>query len=123
MVTPGRFPRRTRIAQIGLGYWGPNLLRVLGDMEDVEIAYVCDLDAERLKRFTRRHPEERATSDLDVVFGDPTVDAVIMEPPTQTHFAVAIRTLAAGKHTFVEKHLAASTLSPDAMLELAHKQG
>ena len=42
-----RLPEPTRVAVVGLGYWGPNLLRVLFELPDVEVKYVCDLDDDR----------------------------------------------------------------------------
>ena len=45
-----------RIAVVGLGYWGPNLLRVLGDNLEAEVRWICDLDTERLAKYRRRHP-------------------------------------------------------------------
>jgi serine/threonine protein kinase len=41
------------VGVIGLGYWGPNLLRVLADDPDVEVKWLCDRDPERLARFAR----------------------------------------------------------------------
>ena len=43
-------PRPVGIAVVGLGYWGPNLLRVLGDNLDAEVRWMCDLDIERLAK-------------------------------------------------------------------------
>ena len=50
-------PTELRVGLVGLGYWGPNLLRVLVDMQGVEVRCICDLDEQRLERFARRHPE------------------------------------------------------------------
>lgn len=61
------------IAVIGLGYWGPNLLRVLGDNPDVEVRWICDLDRERLAKFRRRHPAARVTTRVDRALADPGV--------------------------------------------------
>src|SRR5437016_1462857 len=44
------------IAVVGLGYWGPNLLRVLSDNADVEVRWICDLDSDRLAKYRRRYP-------------------------------------------------------------------
>ena len=60
-----RATSRSGVAVIGLGYWGPNLLRVLSDKPDVEVRWVCDLDDDRLQKFGRRYPgasTRRATS-------------------------------------------------------------
>ena len=98
----------TTVGVVGLGYWGPNLLRVLIEMADVRVKWICDLDGERLARFGRRYPAVTQTRDVDAVLEDPEVDAVLLATPVFTHFDLASRALLAGKHTFVEKPLAPS---------------
>ena len=110
-----------RVGLVGLGYWGPNLLRVLSGMANVRVAWICDLDADRLDHFQRLYPSVRATADPEDLFGDPRLDAVLIATPVFTHFDLASRSLAAGKHTFVEKPLAASSEDADELLELADR--
>src|SRR5438105_15958401 len=90
------------VAVVGLGYWGPNLLRVLFELPDVHVQYACDLDTARLAKAVRRYPAVEATTDVDRVLADPDVDAVMIATPVFTHFDLASRALQAGKHTFVE---------------------
>ena len=49
----------TGVAVVGLGYWGPNLLRVLADKPEAQVRWICDLDRERLHRYRRRYPPVR----------------------------------------------------------------
>src|SRR5215475_7505159 len=91
------------IAVIGLGYWGPNLLRVLSDKPGAEVRWICDLDRERLESFKRRYPSVKTTLNVDQVLADPEVDAVIIATPVHTHYQLASRALDAGKNVFVEK--------------------
>jgi predicted dehydrogenase len=121
---PGRrFNRHSgsavKVAVVGLGYWGPNLLRALFELEDVEVSYICDLDPERLDRYARRYPSARATRDYDNVLSDPTVDAVVIATPVFSHFGLASRALTAGKHVFVEKPIASSSAEAGELIELA----
>ena len=53
---PGRTERSLRVGVVGLGYWGPNLLRGLLERPGVDVSYVCDLDEERLSAIGRRYP-------------------------------------------------------------------
>lgn len=94
------------VAVVGLGYWGPNLVRVLAERTDVDVAVICDQDSSRLGRLARRYPAIRTTVDFDDVVEDPAVDAVLLATPVFTHYDLASRCLEAGKHTFVEKPLA-----------------
>jgi len=112
----------TGIAVVGLGYWGPNLLRVLGDNADAEVRWICDLDRDRLAKYRRRHPSARVTTRLDRVLSDPDVEAVIIATPVHTHYNLAAQVLVAGKHVFVEKPLAPSSELADDLAELASER-
>ena len=107
------------VAVVGLGYWGPNLLRVLGDNVDARVRWICDLDRERLGKYRRRYPDARVTTRLERVLADPTVDAVIIATPVDTHYDLAGRALEAGKHVFVEKPLAPSSGLADELAVMA----
>jgi predicted dehydrogenase len=110
------------VGVIGLGYWGPNLLRVLAEMADVRVKWICDLDAERLDRFQRRYPAVATARDVDTVLDDPEVDAVFLATPVFTHFDLAARALRADKHTFVEKPLAPTTELAEELRRLAEER-
>jgi predicted dehydrogenase len=112
----------TTVGVVGLGYWGPNLLRVLAEMADVRVKWICDLERQRLDRFGRRYPASAATRRVDDLFEDPEVDAVFLATPVFTHFDLASRALRAGKHTFVEKPLAPSGEMAEALRVLAQEQ-
>jgi predicted dehydrogenase len=116
-VTPASPP--LRFAVVGLGYWGPNLLRVLMDIPDVEVTWICDLDPARLERFGRRYPGVIRTARYDDVLRDPSVDAVLLATPIDTHYPLAMRAIADGKHPFVEKPLASSTEQANELMEEA----
>src|SRR5256885_5707219 len=89
-VLPSEPSEPVGVAVVGLGYWGPNLLRVLGDNPDVKIRWICDLDRERLAKFRRRHPGARVATRLDRVLADDTVEAVIIATPVHTHYTLAV---------------------------------
>ena len=111
--------REVGVAVVGLGYWGPNLLRVLGDNVDARVRWICDLDPERLGKYRRRYPSARVTTRIERVLADPAVDAVIIATPVDTHYDLAGRALEAGKHVFVEKPLAPSSELADELAVMA----
>jgi predicted dehydrogenase len=86
MTRLGEKHRPLRMGLVGLGYWGPNLLRVLSEMESVDVAWICDLDADRLARYGRRHPMTRTTSEYDDLLNDDALDAILIATPVFTHF-------------------------------------
>jgi predicted dehydrogenase len=111
-----------RAAVVGLGYWGPNLVRNLFELGDAEIAYVCDLDEEALAKVTRRYPSIAATTRYDDLLADDTLDAILVATPVSTHFPLSSAALRAGKHVFVEKPLAASSAEGRELIRLAEER-
>lgn len=108
-----------RIGVIGLGYWGPNLLRCLTQSSDCEVVMVCDRDNKRLESVCKQFPAVLPTNHVDDVLLGGRVDAVVIATPTSTHFELAAQALAAGLHVFVEKPLATSSGECEELIELA----
>jgi predicted dehydrogenase len=117
----GSGPGTLGVAVVGLGYWGPNLVRNLYELGDVEVVSVCDLDEEALASVGRRYPAVGRTRDVRDVLSDPRVEAVLVATPVSTHFALASAALDAGKHVFVEKPLAASSTEALELIGLAQR--
>ena len=101
-------PKRVRVGVVGLGYWGPNLVRNFIESPQFDVAYVCDLRPEVLETVTVRYPGTRVTTGYEDVLDDTQVDAVAIATPVSTHYPLAMAALSAGKHVFVEKPLANS---------------
>jgi predicted dehydrogenase len=112
-----------RIAVVGLGYWGPNLVRNLHELREAEIVAVCDVREDRLEAIRRRYPAISTTTRLSQVIDDPSVEAVAIATPVSTHHELAARAITAGKHVFVEKPLAASSAQALELLALAEEAG
>jgi predicted dehydrogenase len=115
--------RPVKLGLAGLGYWGPNLARNLADLPDVELAWLCDSDPERLERYGARHPGARTTARFDDLLADADVDAVVIATPVITHAKLARNALQTGKHVFVEKPLAVSSDVADGLVALAEERG
>jgi predicted dehydrogenase len=111
-----------KVGVLGVGYWGPNLVRNFVEHEGAEVAYVCDRDQAALDRVTRRFPWLRTTTAYDLVLGDNEVDAIAIATPVSTHGFLARNALRAGKHVLVEKPLAASAAEALDLLELARRR-
>ena len=111
-----------RIAVVGLGYWGPNLVRNINEYPGAEATVVCDLRADLLETMVRRYPAVRATQSFSEVLTDPEVDAVVIATPVSKHHPMAAAALRAGKHVFVEKPLAASTQEAEDLIGLAERR-
>ncbi|MGQ0505144.1 MAG: Gfo/Idh/MocA family protein, partial [Myxococcaceae bacterium] len=112
-----------RIALIGAGHWGPNLLRNFHNHQTSEVAWVVDRDAGRLEQVKSRFPEVQLSQDAADVFRDASVDAVVIATPTVTHYALVKAALEAKKHVLVEKPITANTAEGVELTALAEKVG
>jgi predicted dehydrogenase len=108
-----------RIGVVGLGYWGPNLVRVLHDLPDVEVSWLCDSREDALAKVSRRYPAPTVTSRVVDLLDDPDLEAIVLATPVSTHYKLAKAALASGKHVFVEKPLASSSAEALELIELA----
>ncbi len=110
-----------RIAVIGAGYWGPNLVRNLNEAPGADPVAVADLSDERLEAIHKRFPAVRTTRDHRALLADPTIDAVCIATPVGTHRAIAEEAFAAGKHVFVEKPIAGSIEDAEAIIRAGER--
>jgi predicted dehydrogenase len=98
-----------KVGVIGYGYWGPNLVRNFMEAPGSTVVAVCDLRTERLAQLRIRYPTIHTVSDADVLFNDPSLDAIVIATPVSSHFELALTALQANKHVLVEKPLAANS--------------
>jgi predicted dehydrogenase len=108
-----------KIGVVGLGYWGPNLARNFDRLPDAELSWLCDASDEALARWGAAFPSAQATTSLDDLLADDSLDAVAVATPVPTHAELAQRVLAAGKHCFVEKPLGRSEQEAQAVVDAA----
>jgi len=106
-----------RVGVVGLGYWGPNLVRNFDDL--AELAWLCDLDPELRERFAARYPNARVTDDVEQLLADDSLEAVVVATPVPTHYALAKQALEAGKHVMVEKPPAMRAAEMDELVSVA----
>src|SRR5690349_20048592 len=112
-----------KVAVVGYGYWGQNLLRNFSELEEAEVVLVCDFDARALNKAKKRYPSIEVTQSYAEVLADPRVDAVVLATPVSTHYPFAKQALQAGKHVLVEKPLAQSGAQVLDLIELAESKG
>jgi predicted dehydrogenase len=125
-VTPkpaGQHSGAIGVAVVGLGYWGPNLVRNFFEIPEAELVAVCDLEPERLDRIGRRYPGVRRTTSYAELLEDPTIEGIAIATTVSTHFALAEAALEAGKHVLVEKPMATSSEEALELIALAEERG
>lgn len=111
-----------KIGQIGVGYWGPNLLRNLVANKNCEVKTVVDVSAERRDYVRGLYPAVEASDKAESVFQDPEVDGVVIATPVATHFDLTVKALDSGKHVLVEKPMATSVKEVEKIGKAASKK-
>src|SRR5256885_2279423 len=106
---------------IGVGYWGPNLIRNFSELDDAQIVWCSDLSQDRLNKIAKRYPAVKCTTNFEDLLTDPEVDAVVIATPVSTHYPIAKAALDHGKHVMIEKPLADSAEHALALVELAKR--
>ncbi len=109
---------------IGVGHWGPNLVKVFATHPEARVGTVCDLSEERLALVRRNIPTvARFSRDSRAAAVDPEADAVVIATPVAGHYELAKAALEAGKHVLVEKPLCRSVEQGEELVDLARRRG
>ncbi len=108
---------------VGLGYWGPNLLRNLVTNRRAGKVVICDRDAGRLSRIGERFPGCPRTGSFEDLLSSEEIDAILIATDVSSHHPLAMKALEAGKHVFVEKPFADTTEKAREMVEKAESMG
>lgn len=121
MVSEGT--RTIGVAQLGCGYWGPNLLRNLIQEPRADVRWVAEPAEARRAYVGRTYPGTPLTADWKEALADASVQAVVIATPASTHFDLARAALEAGKHVLVEKPLATSVGEVETLQAAAESRG
>ena len=110
------------VGVVGCGYWGPNLIRNFRSLADCRLKSICDVSEERLRHLQSLYPEVEAETKYETLLSDSNLDAIVVATSVKHHFPMAKASLLAGKHTFIEKPMAASLEQCEELVALAKKQ-
>lgn len=101
--------RKARTCVVGLGHWGPNLVRAIERHQRAEVVVAVDPSSERRALISQKIPN----LPLEATFADclerHQFDAVFVAVPTELHYQIGMQVLQAGKHLFMEKPLASNS--------------
>lgn len=109
-----------RVAVVGAGYWGSNLVRVFHQLG--ALYRICDFSPVRLSQAAASYPDVLTTSAYHAILEDPAVDAVVIATPAETHAELAEKALLAGKDVFVEKPLTLNCNEAERLTSLAESE-
>lgn len=113
--------QRQKIAVIGCGLWGRNIVRNFYNLNVLDT--ICDIDEENLNKIKQEYPQTKVSRDLNEILKNPEITAVAVVTPSHTHYGIVKKLLTAGKHVYVEKPI--STVAQEAMelSKLANERG
>lgn len=111
-----------RVGIVGLGYWGPNLVRCFSDLDGCKVTAVCDQNYDQLLRIKDRFPSVYPIENFNALLDRDLVDAVVIATPTATHYDLAMKALEHDLHVFVEKPLAKTSAQCRKLVEVANER-
>jgi Predicted dehydrogenases and related proteins len=112
-----------KVGVVGCGYWGPNLIRNFRALPSCQLKTMCDTNEDRLRHLGNLYPEVRRETDYHRMLKEDGLDAVIIATSVKHHFPMAKASLEAGKHTFIEKPMAASVEQCEELVDIAENKG
>src|SRR5947209_1156395 len=107
---------------IGYGYWGPNVVRNLTQLDNTEVLSICDKSEASRWKVAKLYPDIDVTADPTRLITSPDIDAVAVVTPVWTHYALTKAALENGKHVFVEKPFTSNTVQAEELIELAARK-
>lgn len=118
-IVASNMKQTINLAQIGVGYWGRNLLRSFYHSEYIGTLIAVDPSEKAQQWVKKEYPTIKIRDGFESVLKDSSVQAIVLATPANTHFALAKQALLAGKHLFVEKPLALSVKEAEELVALA----
>jgi len=115
--------RKIKLGVVGLGYWGPNLVRNFSEVDNCHVAMACDSDERKLKPIKKRYPYVELTTRYEDVVDAKDIDAIAVATPVVSHYELAKRALQKGKHVLVEKPLCANVKEAEGLIKVAKSNG
>lgn len=97
---------KLNIAQVGCGYWGPNLIRNFSSISKCNLVAVAESSKERKRYIESSFPHINNEYSFKEILENNSINAVILATPAKSHFEQAKKSLIANKHVFVEKPMA-----------------
>lgn len=111
-----------KVAVIGYGYWGHNIVRNFQTTPEIQIVAICDQNRENLKKAQKLYPQVKLSTHYREVIDSPESDVIAVVTPVNTHYELSKLVLKAGKHLFVEKPFTDNSKHAEELIELAEKK-
>ena len=112
---------KLNLGMVGLGYWGPNLLRNFTQLDGCRVKVCCDLDEDVLKRLKIQYPDIETTNDYTSLLNNPEIQAIVLAVSAVKHYELAKLAILHNKHVFVEKPLTLNVPHAKELVQLAQQ--
>lgn len=109
-------------AVVGLGYWGPNILRNVIEVDEFKDIYCCDTDKSRLERMQKRFQTIKIEEDYENILKNDDIKYIFIATPPITHFELAYKAIKRGKNVYVEKPMTTSSREAESLISMAEEK-
>ena len=113
--------KEQRVAVIGFGMWGKNIVRNFYNLNVLDT--VCDLDDSSLEVVKKEFPGVNTTKDFNDIINNDAITGVAVVTPSHTHFKIVKAMLEAGKNVYVEKPISTVAEEAKILTDLADDKG
>jgi|SRR3989344_408080 len=111
--------KKISVGVVGLGYWGPNLVRNFSDHDNFSVSWGCDLVEENLTQIKKTYPLIKITKNINDLLNDPLLDMIAIATTPETHFLLGKKVLESNKHLWIEKPFTTSLADAQKLYNLA----
>lgn len=111
------------VGVVGVGYWGPNIIRNFHAHQETNVKICADLNQKRLDFIKSNFPIIKTTLKYEEILKDNEIDLVVVCTPVFSHFEIAKSALEAGKHVLIEKPMTSTSMQAKELLDIAEKKG
>lgn len=110
-----------KLAIIGCGYWGMNLVRNIVESDKVSLVLACDHSPKAMERIRSRYPSIEVCQDAEKVFKNKEIQGIVIATDPESHFSLAQKAILSGKDVLLEKPMTTSAKTSADLIELAEK--
>lgn len=111
------------VGVVGCGYWGPNLIRNFKSLGECNLLAMCDVSVDRLSHLRSKYGDVEGITDFKHMLNGVGLDAIAIATPVKQHYPLARASLLSGKHTLIEKPMAASAAECEELIDIARRMG
>jgi len=112
-----------KLAIIGFGYWGPNLVRNFSNQSNCKILAIAESNINRHYHISKLYPEIKIHVDAVELINSKDIDAIVVATPVFSHYQLAKLALENNKHVLLEKPMTSSVREAEDLIQLANAKG